>query len=109
MEALLKEKDQALTNDLSSRTGSTDSPFDSDALFLGLGNDYFDLNDTAMSVDPLGTLSSTTPLDDFAGIAAFMGTSAPVGYTAHDRFSGMDMVNPSWPRNLPDLPTLRHL
>ncbi|KAI0721342.1 hypothetical protein C8T65DRAFT_631383 [Cerioporus squamosus] len=113
LEALLQEKDQASPTDktaIQSRTGSAVSFLDSGSLYFGFQGDSFDLSNNSLPVDPLGTLSPSTPLDDLAGIAAFFGgTPAPIGYTATDTYSGMDMVSPGWPRYLPNLPTLRHL
>ncbi|RDX50427.1 hypothetical protein OH76DRAFT_1402463 [Lentinus brumalis] len=114
LEALLQEKDQASPTDKAvgpTRAGSAVSSFDSASLYFGFQSDSFDLNDNSLPVDPLGTMSSpnSSPLDDLAGIAAFLGTPAPSGYTTNGSYNRMDMMTPGWPRHLPNLSTLRHL
>ncbi|KAH9944126.1 uncharacterized protein BXZ73DRAFT_39528 [Epithele typhae] len=116
LEALLREKDQELSN-TQSRPSSAEG-FSHSALFSGF-NDNFSFHDgSQISLDPFP--SST--LDDLAGIASLMNSSSiqpssthPLGFgnmpttSTYPKSWGIDHIDPSWPRNLPNLDMLRPL
>ena len=114
LEALLREKDQALSNH-QSRSASTDSFFDPSTLFPGL-NENFGFHDGSQ-IPPMH-FPTASALDELAGVASLMG-SPPfdtlshglehAGHQAYPKSWGLDVTDPSWPRNLPNVSLLRQL
>ncbi|KAI1793858.1 hypothetical protein LXA43DRAFT_998678 [Ganoderma leucocontextum] len=129
LEALLLDKDQAVVSpDGSDPTPASSSAgsYNSSSLFLGYTDNLnLDTNLNGTTMDMAG-FSAASGLDDLAGVAVLMGDRAHMrtGSTGNVVQAGFgelhanispvpdnfgELINPAWPRNLPDYTTLRHL
>ncbi|TBU45207.1 hypothetical protein BD309DRAFT_860573 [Dichomitus squalens] len=126
LEALLREKDQSSPSDDSSpsRTRSAASSYESSSLIMSYP-DSLNIDPTLNGAVIDMTGFSTTPgLDDLAGVSAFVGTPFQMSFDDNISQNNMaqsqektyprpedygEMLNPSWPKGLPNHSTLRYL
>ena len=111
LEALLKEKDQALSAN-QSHTGSVDDFFGS-SLLSGLSDNFGFHDGSQVPASPF----PSSALDELAGVASLIGSSfdpisnhfGPQHTPTYPKSWGLDIGDPSWPRNLPNVVVLRQL
>ncbi len=127
LEALLREKDGPVSTNGSdpTRASSPASSYNSSSMFLDYANNLsLDPNLDGPNMDMSG-FPAGSGLDDLAGVAVLMGeTHLRSSFTdnviqadfaqLHARISPVpdnfgELINPAWPRNLPNFSTLRHL